>query len=248
MASDIQVVPAPWKLKGRNWIFLVSPLSSTSSFPAGWSSASQAEAMSFGGEFIGGLGLVQVISYAESPVGPYDELIYTPGRWKYSDGSKAFRITQIYVSTKESTLNGRKNWNIPKLRADFDIKTNPDGTTDISVTHPNTSSPFFKASVKPIPVLSSISIPSSSWIMGKYYGLMQPPLPAGENPEEVATHQWISLIPSLVGSTSFRKLLPGLDGKVGDGVGFPAIVPWSLGFAVDNAVLEFGIPATHDTV
>jgi hypothetical protein len=58
-----------------------------------------------------------------------DELIYIPGRWKYADGSVAFRITRIYVSSKESTENGeriptksqrethdkagRRNWNIP---------------------------------------------------------------------------------------------------------------------------------------
>ncbi|KAJ7037981.1 hypothetical protein C8F04DRAFT_1090913 [Mycena alexandri] len=248
MASSIKVAPAPWKLKGRSWIFLVSALSSTSSFPAGWSSAYQADALSSGGEFIGGLGLIQIVSYAESPVGPYDELIYVPGRWKYSDGTKAFRITQIYVSTEESTLNGRKNWNIPKQIANFDIKTGSDGTTDISVTQPNASSPFFKASIKSIPILSSISVPSNTSILGSYYKLMQPPLPAGENPEDVATHQWASLIPTLSGSTTFRKLVPGLDGKVGDGAGFPAIVPWSFGFGMENVTLGFGIPTAYDTV
>ncbi|KAJ7754591.1 hypothetical protein B0H16DRAFT_1722771 [Mycena metata] len=248
MASSIQIAPAPWKLKGRSWIFLVPGLSTTSSLPAGWSSAFQADALSSGGEFIGGLGLIQIVSYTESPVGPYDELIYVPGRWKYSDGKKAFRITQIYVSTKESTLNGRKNWNIPKQVANFDIKTGSDGTTEISVTQPNGSSPFFKASIKSIPILSLLSVPSNTSIFGSYYTLIQPPLPAGENPEDVATHQWASLIPTLSGSTAFRKLVPGLGGKVGDGAGFPAIVPWSIGFVMDNLALDFGIPTTYDTV
>ncbi|KAJ7167415.1 hypothetical protein C8R43DRAFT_985228 [Mycena crocata] len=247
--SDLQIAPAPWKsLRGRSWVFLVSAQSSTSSFPAGWSSAYQADALSSGGEFIGGPGVMQVVSYTESPVGPYDELIYVPGRWKYSDGTKAFRITQIYVSSKESTINGRKNWNIPKQVASFDIRTTPDGSTDISVGHPGAPQPFFKASVKSIPILSSLSIPASSSILGAYYMLMQPPLPAGEAPEEVATEQWASLIPVLKGSTSVRKMTPGLAGKVGDGAGFPAVTPWSIAFSMENLDMECGISAFHDTV
>jgi len=246
--TDIQVAPAPWKLKGRSWAFLVSPLSSTSSFPAGWSSAFQADALSSGGEFIGGLGIVQIVSYSESPIGPYDELIYVPGRWKYSDGTKAFRITQIYVSTKESTMNGRKNWNIPKQVASFDIKTRSSGATDISVSLPGALSPFFKASVHSIPVLSSLSIPTSTSLLGKYFGLMQPPLPAGPESEEVATTQWASLTPVLKGSASLRKLVPELDGKVGDGAGFPAVVPWSIGFTMENLDMEFGVATMHDGV
>jgi hypothetical protein len=35
-----------------------------------------------------------------------DELIYTPGRWKYKNGKAGPRITRIYVSTKESVFNG----------------------------------------------------------------------------------------------------------------------------------------------
>ncbi|KAJ7728955.1 hypothetical protein DFH07DRAFT_850672 [Mycena maculata] len=246
--SEIQVAPAPWKLKGRSWMFPVSPLGSASSFPAGWSTAYQADALSAGGEFIGGLGIVQVVSYTESPVGPYDELVYVPGRWKYSNGTKAFRITQIYVSTKESTMNGRKNWNIPKNVAHFDIKTASDGTTEISVGHTADSAPFFKVSVKPIPVISSLSIHSSTSTFGSYLGLMQPPVPAGETPEAVATTQWSALTPVFAGSTSLRSMTPGLAGKIGDGVGFPAVTPWSIVAAIENMDMEFGIPTLHDTV
>src|ERR1700761_3329555 len=35
-----------------------------------------------------------------------DELVYVPGRWKYSSGINLFRTSQIYVSTKASTMNG----------------------------------------------------------------------------------------------------------------------------------------------
>ncbi|KAJ7126190.1 hypothetical protein C8R44DRAFT_781303 [Mycena epipterygia] len=246
--NGLEVVSAPWNLKGRSWVFPVSALPTTSSFPAGWCTAYQADALSSGGEFIGGLGLVQIVSYSESPVGPYDELIYVPGRWRYSNGTKAFRITQIYVSTKESTMNGRKNWNIPKQVANFDITTTSDGTTNISVSHPGSSTPFFKASVNSIPVLSSLSIPSNTSIVGKFFMLMQPPLPAGETPEEISTGQWAALTPVIKGSTSIRKLTPGLAGKIGDGAGFPAVAPWSIAFSVENLAMEFGVPTLQDAV
>ncbi|KAJ7691619.1 hypothetical protein B0H17DRAFT_1063064 [Mycena rosella] len=237
--ADLQVALAPWDLKGRSWVFPVS-------FPAGWSTPYQADVLSSGGEFIGGLGLVQVISYSDSPVD--DELIYVPGRWKYADGTKAFRITQIYVSSKASTTNGRKNWNIPKQVASFDIKTAADGTTTISVSHPGVSTPFFKASVKSIPIISALSIYSNTSIVGKYFMLVQPPLPAGEAPEEVATSQWATLVPVIKGPVSLRRMTPALAGKVGDGVGFPAVTPWSFAFCMEKLDMEFGIATMQDAV
>ncbi|KAJ6595599.1 hypothetical protein DFH09DRAFT_1135078 [Mycena vulgaris] len=214
--TDLQVAPAPWNLKGRSWVFPVSPLSTMSSFPAGWSAPYQAETLASGGNFIGGLGLVQLVSYSDSPV--------------------------------ESTMNGRKNWNIPKHFANFNITSASDGTIDISVSHPGASTPFFKASVKSIPVVSSLSIPSSTSILGKFFMLMQPPLPAGAAPEDVATDQWAALTPIIKGSTSLRTMTPGLEGKVGDGAGFPAVAPWPIAFFMENLNMEFGIAVMHDTV
>lgn len=84
---------SPWKLKGRAWIFGLSGLRTKANFPAGFSANYQAEALAGGGEFIGGLGLVQVrtisvcstcpythdtkkiLSYSDSPVG---KLLFTP--------------------------------------------------------------------------------------------------------------------------------------------------------------------------
>jgi hypothetical protein len=59
------------------------------------------------------LGLVMLVDYDESPVGPYWELLFLSG----------FRtITRIYVSTEESAVNGRENWGIPKEVADFAVE------------------------------------------------------------------------------------------------------------------------------
>ncbi|KAF9460005.1 hypothetical protein BDZ94DRAFT_1198552, partial [Collybia nuda] len=84
--------------------------------------------------------LFQVASYTDSPVRPYDELVYTPGRWKYANDSFAFRITRIYVSSKKSTENGRRHWNIPEQLVVFDIGSDKDGVTTTTVSHPGSPS------------------------------------------------------------------------------------------------------------
>ncbi|KAF8069017.1 hypothetical protein FPV67DRAFT_1490755 [Lyophyllum atratum] len=244
--SGVEIVPAPWKLKARAWAFLLSGLSKTSSFPAGFATPHEAEVLTSDGEFIGGPGAIQILSYSESPVGPYDELIYVPGRWKCKDGKAGARVTRIYVSTKESTENGRRNWNIPKQVADFSITTQG-RTTTISVTRPDATSPCFHVTIKPVPVLSYLPIPITTRPLGQYVSLVQPPLPAGERPEEVATTQWAAFVPVIKGTVSLVSVTPGIAGKVGDGEGFPAIVPWSVGGYMANADLEFGLPILSDS-
>ena len=62
--------------------------------------------------------MAQIIRYSETPVGPYDELAILPGAFSGvgRDGGKKrdSRITGIWVSSKETLINGRRNWNIPK--------------------------------------------------------------------------------------------------------------------------------------
>jgi hypothetical protein len=73
------------------------------------------------------------VDYAESPAGPYRELLYIPGRFALADGRHAWSVTRIYVSTWESVVNGRRNWGIPKDRADFSRSCN-DGTESLRVS------------------------------------------------------------------------------------------------------------------
>jgi len=117
-------IPAPWTLKGTVYSFLTytnsksiqtigketflySPLEAKSSFAQG--------------KFLGGLGMVQVIRYTESPAGPYDELLIIPGKFEYavekeqkngkikSQTKSDLRLTRIYVSQKHTCFNGRKS-------------------------------------------------------------------------------------------------------------------------------------------
>lgn len=133
--------------------------------------------------------------------------------------------------------------------AKFDYKPGPDGTTTFSVTQPDATEPFFKASIRPIPIISRLSIPSTSKLLGQYFSLMQPPLPPGETSEEVATNKWAGLTPIMSGQTSIVKMVPGFeDGTVGNGVDFPKVRPWSTASMMQHVILDFGIPTLSDTI
>ncbi|EEB98868.1 hypothetical protein MPER_01549, partial [Moniliophthora perniciosa FA553] len=217
-----------------------------SRFPAGWATSWQAEALA-DQEFVGGPGMILVVQYDDSPVGPYDELIYVPGRFKHKDGTEALRITRIYVSTKESTENGRRNWNIPKQVAKFKYTKDPSSpdTWSLSV-YPISSpddKPLFAVTIHPIPIITyylrincSLSLLPKSMLT-----LMQPPLPKGLLPEEIAggvqileepeykgKGKYVKLNPTTSGQLFFAKMTPEIDGTVGDGVGFPAVQTWRI--------------------
>jgi hypothetical protein len=111
----------------------------------------------------------------------------------------------------------------------FDIVNKKKGSTTISVTHPGASSPFFKVTVKPVPVLSSVPFTFNSKILGKH-PTIQPALPTGEESEEVGTSEWVSMRSVMKGKFRLASITPKLEGKkFGDGVGFPAISPWAVG-------------------
>lgn len=75
----------------------------------------------FGPKYHGGLAMVQIVRYSETPVGPYDELVIMPGDFEVPvlNGSgggegnggkkkvkKNTRITGIWVSQKDTCWNG----------------------------------------------------------------------------------------------------------------------------------------------
>ncbi|THV01893.1 hypothetical protein K435DRAFT_775896 [Dendrothele bispora CBS 962.96] len=255
--SGVQVAPAPWKLKGHSWSFILPALKKNTSFPSGWAAPFQADVLGSTGEFVGGVGAVILFRYTESPVGPYDELMYLPGKWKYTDGSVCTRITRIYVSSKASTENGRRNWNIPKVTADFSCTQDPQTNIwDLSVRPANSdpsTPPFFHITVHPIFILSSVRIPvsikSNDGFIANFIRLSQPPLPQGESPEEVATDRWSRLVPGATGKMSLVRAVfhIGEDEKtVGDGKSFPAVVPWSIGTCLEDVALDFGVPELFD--
>jgi hypothetical protein len=128
--SKIEHVPGPWTLKGTIYTFATyTSAKAAAAFPDNKDFFYAPLELNSGfaeGEMVGGLGMVQVIRYSESPVGPYDELLVVPGFFKREeivDGNangnevgkkeKAMksnvRVTRIYVSQERTCWNGRKS-------------------------------------------------------------------------------------------------------------------------------------------
>ncbi|CZR66351.1 uncharacterized protein PAC_16252 [Phialocephala subalpina] len=218
--DSIPVLPAPWTLKGTVYIFMMYMTSkdaaTLSANPEFIYSPLEAKSSFSKDKLIGGLSMVQLIKYSESPVGPYDEMVVIPGYFEYEievtakDGKvktekrKNLRCTRVFVSQEKTCWNGRNNWNVPKHLAHFDFVDLPNGGTRI-VVHPllpdasgqeriKSSTPFFATTFKPVSY--SPSFPSSTdWskYIGWDLGLVQPPLLAGEGEELAGTDKWCKI-------------------------------------------------------
>lgn len=81
--------PAPWTLRGSGAVAL----------------------------FARPLGALMLIRYASSPVGPYDELLWL--RPCFSPRGPFPGVERIVVDVPASVEGGRRNWAIPKQRAEF---------------------------------------------------------------------------------------------------------------------------------
>jgi len=61
-------------------------------------------------DFAGGLGMIQIIRYSDTPVGPYDELLIIPGNFRVPCGSQQgknrMRISRIYVNQRNTCYQG----------------------------------------------------------------------------------------------------------------------------------------------
>lgn len=97
--------PAPWELEGEGILLIYK-------FSKKWVEACGDLPEHLKGNFKGGLGYLMLVNYKTSPVGPYKELLFIPG--KFSNYTKQ-SITKIYVSSEVSTQNGHTNWGIPKV-------------------------------------------------------------------------------------------------------------------------------------
>lgn len=107
------VVPPPWQLTGSAYALFYR-------FSDAYVYDRVALPPELSGMFVGGLGVLALVDYATSPVGPYRELVFSPGQFAYGR-RKRHTITHIYVSSQASVDSGRANWGLPKLLADFTI-------------------------------------------------------------------------------------------------------------------------------
>ncbi|GBE82997.1 hypothetical protein SCP_0500400 [Sparassis crispa] len=205
--------------------------------------------------YLGNHGMIQLLRYTESPAGPYDELILIPGSFKSPPGLKpaeAPRITRIYVSAMNSVINGRRNWNIPKTLAKFSFAPNSDGEMEVKVFAPTSfenpessifsDTPFFAVNIRPraIPLPE---IPLNLKHSPIPFTLVQPPLEASPTAAQdgcIGTDNWVSVdvadYRGRVKPISWKGDLTVVDPdtqkvrtRIADGVGFPDIVPYSIG-------------------
>jgi hypothetical protein len=127
--------PAPWGLKGRGFILMYrfpeEFVRESCFLPEEW------KILKWSGH-----GLVMLVDYQDSPVGPYHELLIIPGKANIG-GKRVHSISKIYVDSFDSMYDGRSNWGIPKELADFSWKVK-DHRHDIQVGF----NPWFEISIE----------------------------------------------------------------------------------------------------
>lgn len=111
--APIPRVAPPWHLEGSGSILLFR-------FEHGFLERDAFLPEALRSDLDGRLGLVMLVEYQASGVGPYWELLFLAGPILL-DRRRVFTITKIYVSTEASAVNGRENWGIPKEVADFEV-------------------------------------------------------------------------------------------------------------------------------
>lgn len=121
--ADIPVALPPWILKAKLYLFaavlkpvdredpILQGLPPGSYNPSETIHPSALAPINDSPQWKGGLTNAVFVRYEESPVGPYDELMISPdGFANPYEKATTGRITNIYVSSRESVWNGRKNW------------------------------------------------------------------------------------------------------------------------------------------
>ncbi|KAF2006776.1 hypothetical protein P154DRAFT_422340 [Amniculicola lignicola CBS 123094] len=200
-SHPIRLAPAPWQTKSECYWLLMT----LRSLPKGIYDPLEEEAIGLGteseerkkevGEFKGGLGIIMVVRYTSTPVGPYDEIIVLPGNFSIPKTpsaplklpKKALRITRIYVSQRTTCYNGRVNWNIPKHLARFSFSapptpagSSPPESMTVKVYPPSSkdgdgTGPFFACTLKPFRWIPAVSL-STKWLpLSTVHA--QPPVP-----------------------------------------------------------------------
>ncbi|OAQ67887.1 hypothetical protein VFPPC_04218 [Pochonia chlamydosporia 170] len=272
LADSISLATPPWSLSGDVYFF-----SWWTSLSAGRNLPDHAYSpLEAGAEFassptsrpVGGLGMIQILRYQDSPVGPYDEMLVVPGSFDWSRGTAGYpevgrnpRISRIYVSQKHACYNGRLNWNTPKHLARFDWDFAPNGSVTVKVFPYDTegdttesapsSVPFFQATYSPVRFVPSFPF-ATSWVnyLGLKTKLVMPPLPQGQGSqgELPGTQTWCSLIPN---QYSRRTTIGWFDISQRDEEGnvngkyenfWPGLGRWQLGMKMENADLRFDLP------
>ncbi|KIY53928.1 hypothetical protein FISHEDRAFT_68494 [Fistulina hepatica ATCC 64428] len=198
---------------------------------------------------------IMLLRYLDTAVGPYDEIIFIPGKFRHpipagrekakQTTETSQRITNIYVSTPQSVWNGRRNWNIMKHLARFEWENdskNPRQQT-VKIFHPegvpglDSTHPFFSAMLTDSP-LPTVAVRTTKPTPILYE--VQPPLGGARYPPDKAKElglehderewPWIEVRYTLDGRAGIAWIKStDKSGIVGDGISLPAMKIWRLG-------------------
>lgn len=127
-STGVIEAPAPWRLRGRAYISVLrlpqKLLDEDSFIPD-----------SLRGKRVPSPhGYLMFVDYASTPVGPYHELLFIPGAFRFEDGRRRLSISRIFVSSMASVVNGNRNWGIPKDVAQFDVRYRDCGLDRVTVS------------------------------------------------------------------------------------------------------------------
>lgn len=253
-STEIPLAPAPWvNLQASGFVFINYNSSTTPPSAAAYDALegnSDFASPSASGEFAGGLCSIFLLRYTETPVGPYDELILSPGAYHVPvlpDSPTHLRITRIYVSSAATELNGRKNWGIPKQMAGFKFVPADQGSKlpykRVEVFNPGEEDkPFFAVDLQSAAWGMTLPGTVSTTMSPLDLTLVQPPLPQ-DGAERVGTDKWLRVKPLLQGKAGLAWGSGGLEGgEWGDDVGFPKVKLWSLGLWWKKVGVTFKVP------
>jgi hypothetical protein len=159
--------PAPWQLEGTGWIVALRLASGSPVRDAFLPRELKGRGRGF-------VSFLMYVDYQRSGCGPYRELLFIPGTFPFDDGRRHLCISRILVSTWESVVNGRKNWGIPKDRADFEVTYAVGGGREdrIDVSSDGRHLCSLRFEVSPIPVRFPVStglMPRTSAVLAQRY-------------------------------------------------------------------------------
>ncbi|TXH04303.1 MAG: hypothetical protein E6R07_08340 [Nevskiaceae bacterium] len=149
--------PAPWSLQGRGYICMLrapQALLDDGSF---------VPATLHGRRKRSPYGYLMFVDYAQSPVGPYHELLFIPGSFTFADGQRHFSISRIFVSSLDSVVNGQRNWGIPKDVAQFNVRYGDNGLDRVRVSRNGQVFAELDFASWPIPLPFSTALLPKAW-------------------------------------------------------------------------------------
>ncbi|KAL2824969.1 hypothetical protein BJY01DRAFT_262807 [Aspergillus pseudoustus] len=221
-----------WK-DARGHIFLCISRPSSARAPAPASYHRNEEKSPFAKQtFAGGLQACVIVRYLQSPIGAYDELLWIPGAFEIPwSGEQTYRATRAYVSTDDSVSIGRRNWNVPKMLANFEFTPSESGHlpySRVSVSPYDETEPFMQLDLQPMFLGSRPFLPINTKYVPINFLFDFPPLPeSGDNSHHalIGTSDWKRVRLEISGMAGVVKI----TGSMGDGIHFPRLeqrAPW----------------------